>query len=142
MSKPNYYHILGVDETSTEEAIKSRYRSMAKLLHPDNNKSPRADVQFKELQEAYAVLSNYELRVEHDATLALAKISDEPADEIDNVMEAYSITKPRKKKKKKKRRDVPIPPPPQQQRPQRQATADFEDIPPGFEPRLDFLGGH
>lgn len=141
---PNYYHTLGVPEDASDEQIKSRYREMAKMLHPDRNHRPTAEKEFKDLQHAYAILSNNDLRLEHDATLALAKVSDEPADEVDNVLDMYSITKPKKKKKKKKKRQAEHPPPPPPQPPrhfQRPAEADFEQIPPGFEPRVDFLGG-
>ncbi len=54
----NYYKILGVEKGADEETIKKTYRQKALKLHPDRNYgSLRAEEQFKELSEAYAVLS-------------------------------------------------------------------------------------
>ncbi len=56
----DYYKILEVDENSTDEEIKKSYRSLSKKYHPDVN--PNGDEKFKEISEAYEVLSNKEKR--------------------------------------------------------------------------------
>lgn len=61
MSK-NYYEILGVSPIATEEEIKKSFRNFAKLYHPDENKDPGAAEKFKEVSEAYAILSDAKYR--------------------------------------------------------------------------------
>ena len=63
----DYYSILGVKETATTEEIKKAYRAKALKLHPDNNKSPDAESQFKELAEAYGVLSDDQKKERYNA---------------------------------------------------------------------------
>jgi len=62
MAKRDYYEVLGLAKGATKEEIKKAYRKLAKELHPDRNKAPNADDQFKELQEAYEVLSDDQKR--------------------------------------------------------------------------------
>ncbi|MCS7116765.1 MAG: molecular chaperone DnaJ [Nitrososphaerota archaeon] len=68
MSKPkrDYYEILGVPRNATKEEIKQAYRKLALQYHPDRNKSPDAEEKFKEISEAYAVLSDDEKRRQYD----------------------------------------------------------------------------
>ena len=57
--KRDYYEVLGVSKTATEQEIKSAFRKKAKEFHPDLNKDdPSAAEKFKEAQEAYSVLSD------------------------------------------------------------------------------------
>ncbi len=64
---PDYYDILGVSKTASEEEIKKAYRKKALEFHPDRNKNdPRAEEKFKEVSEAYAVLSDKEKRKQYD----------------------------------------------------------------------------
>ncbi len=56
MSK--YHKILGINETASDEEIKSAYRSLAKKYHPDVNKESNAENKFKEISEAYDILIN------------------------------------------------------------------------------------
>ncbi|SFK95118.1 curved DNA-binding protein [Paenibacillus sp. 1_12] len=62
----DFYKILGVDRKATKEQIKKAHKKMAKTYHPDVNKSPEAEKKFKEIQEAYEVLSNEETRAQYD----------------------------------------------------------------------------
>jgi molecular chaperone DnaJ len=66
MSKRDYYEILGVSKTATESEIKKAYRNLARQYHPDVNKSPEAENIFKEISEAYEVLSDKEKRERYD----------------------------------------------------------------------------
>ena len=54
----DYYSILGVPRDASEEQIKKAYRKMALKYHPDKNTSPGAEEKFKEVAEAYDVLSD------------------------------------------------------------------------------------
>ena len=57
--KRDYYEVLGVSKNASSAEIKSAYRKKAKELHPDLNKDdPHAEEKFKEVQEAYSVLSD------------------------------------------------------------------------------------
>ncbi len=66
MSKRDYYDILGVSKGTSKDEIKDSYRKLALQYHPDRNKSPEAEEKFKEISEAYAVLSDEEKRVQYD----------------------------------------------------------------------------
>jgi len=54
----NYYKILGISRTASEDDIKKAYRKLALKYHPDKNKAPGAEERFKEVAEAYEVLSD------------------------------------------------------------------------------------
>jgi len=65
-SKRDYYEVLGVSKNSASDEIKSQYRKLALKFHPDKNKSPDSAEHFKEISEAYAVLSDLEKRKIYD----------------------------------------------------------------------------
>ncbi len=65
-AKRDYYEVLGIDKTSSYSEIKSQYRKLALKFHPDRNKSNEAAEHFKEISEAYAVLSDNEKRKIYD----------------------------------------------------------------------------
>ena len=57
-NKRDYYEVLGVDKSADQDTIKKAYRTLAKKYHPDINKSEEAVEKFKEVQEAYEILSD------------------------------------------------------------------------------------
>ena len=61
----DYYKILGVPKTATEEEIKKAYRELAKKWHPDKNNGTETEM-FKNITEAYNILSDERKRKEYD----------------------------------------------------------------------------
>ena len=66
MASKSYYDVLGVSKDADEKEIKSAFRKLAKQYHPDVNKEAGAEAKFKEIGEAYAVLSDAEKRRQYD----------------------------------------------------------------------------
>src|SRR3989449_2873035 len=66
MDKRDYYDVLGVPKGAGKDEIKSAYRKLALQYHPDRNKAPEATERFKEISEAYAILSDDEKRNQYD----------------------------------------------------------------------------
>jgi molecular chaperone DnaJ len=64
--KRDYYEVLGVSRNASKDEIKDAYRKLAMQYHPDRNKAPDAEEKFKEISEAYAVLSDDEKRQQYD----------------------------------------------------------------------------
>jgi len=65
-TKRDYYDILGVSKSATESELKSAYRKLALKWHPDRNKEEGAEAKFKEINEAYEVLSSSEKKAKYD----------------------------------------------------------------------------
>lgn len=65
-SKRDYYEVLGVTRTATKEELKKQYRSLARQYHPDVNGEADAGERFKEISEAYEVLSDDDKRAAYD----------------------------------------------------------------------------
>jgi molecular chaperone DnaJ len=64
--KRDYYEVLEVSRQATADDLRRAYRRLAKMYHPDVNKDPAAEERFKEINEAYAVLSDEEQRAAYD----------------------------------------------------------------------------
>lgn len=65
-SKKDYYEVLGVQKSASVDEIKKAYRKLALEFHPDRNKAKDAEEKFKEISEAYAVLSDQKKREQYD----------------------------------------------------------------------------
>lgn len=67
MNEKDYYAILGVPKDADKRTIQKAFQQKARKLHPDVNKAPDAEEKFKEVSEAYAVLSDDQKRARYDA---------------------------------------------------------------------------
>ena len=65
-NKRDYYEVLGVPRSASKDEIKNAYRKLALQYHPDRNKSAGSEEKFKEISEAYAVLSDDQKRKRYD----------------------------------------------------------------------------
>jgi DnaJ-class molecular chaperone len=65
-AKRDYYEVLGVNKTATAAEIKSAYRKLALKFHPDRNKEDGAETKFKEINEAYQILSDAKKKQTYD----------------------------------------------------------------------------
>jgi molecular chaperone DnaJ len=65
-SKRDYYEVLGVSRTDSAEEIKKAYRRLARQYHPDVSQEPDAEARFKEINEAYEILSDQQKRATYD----------------------------------------------------------------------------
>ncbi|MBI2288396.1 MAG: DnaJ domain-containing protein, partial [Chloroflexi bacterium] len=65
-TKRDYYEVLGIERNANEEKVKSAFRKLAFKYHPDRNRNDGAEDKFKEINEAYEVLSNPDKRAAYD----------------------------------------------------------------------------
>lgn len=66
MNKRDYYEVLGVSKQASKQELKKAYRNLAKQYHPDRNKAADAEQKFREVQEAYEILSDDQKRSAYD----------------------------------------------------------------------------
>ena len=64
--KRDYYEVLGISRSASADEVKSAFRNLARQYHPDVNKAPDAEEKFKEINEAYGVLSDADKRAAYD----------------------------------------------------------------------------
>lgn len=76
MENRNLYSILGIKSTSNLNEIKKAYYSLAKKFHPDKNKHFFAEEKFKQITNAYEILSDFERRIEYDNQFCCDKFKD------------------------------------------------------------------
>jgi len=73
----DYYAVLGMPASATQDEIKKQYRKLAAKHHPDKNQNdPKAAERFKEISEAYQVLGDAEKRKQYDQMRQLARSAD------------------------------------------------------------------
>lgn len=77
----DYYEVLGVARDADQKAIKGAFRNLAMKYHPDRNKEPGAEDHFKEIAEAYAILSDPEKRAKYDSG-GFAGVADFSAEDL------------------------------------------------------------
>ncbi|HRW61732.1 MAG TPA: DnaJ domain-containing protein, partial [Defluviicoccus sp.] len=65
-TKRDFYEVLGVPKNASQDDIKNAFRSLARQYHPDVNNAPNAEEKFKEINEAYGVLSDADKRAAYD----------------------------------------------------------------------------
>jgi molecular chaperone DnaJ len=68
-SLPDYYKILEISQNATHDEIKKQYRQLAKKIHPDKNKGEKSEEIMVQINKAYEILSNKELRKKYDTYL-------------------------------------------------------------------------
>ncbi|MCP4449517.1 MAG: DnaJ domain-containing protein [Myxococcales bacterium] len=108
--KRDYYDVLGVGKKADDTELKRAYRDLARRYHPDLNPGPKAEERFKEINEAYAVVSDGKLRQRYDRYGHSAVNAGESGGGFDNVVDAFddliSDILRRRKKPKERGKDL------------------------------------
>ena len=68
--KRDYYDVLGVEKSASASDLKNAFRRLARKYHPDRSTEDDAEDRFKEIQEAYAVLSDDQKRAQYDRSVS------------------------------------------------------------------------
>ena len=76
----NYYEILQLDKKCNQDDIKKSYRKLALQYHPDRNKEPGSEEKFKEISEAYEILSDLHKKKQYDNQSNMMKTNINPHD--------------------------------------------------------------
>ncbi len=90
MPKRDYYEVLGVKRTAGQDEIKKAFRRLAFENHPDKNKGKRAEAVFKELSEAYAVLSDPKERAKYDRQLRVGNFQQYDFQGFDRTSDIFT----------------------------------------------------
>ncbi len=93
----DYYRVLQLHEEAEPEVVQAAYRTLSKKYHPDTNKEKDADERMKQLNEAYAVLSDGERRADYDRTRRNGATSSTTATRTRSTTTSTSTTTTRKK---------------------------------------------
>ncbi len=102
MQKKNYYLLLGLKNTSSADEIKAAYRALAKKYHPDKNQGNKASEEyFKEIQEAYATLSNPEKKRKYDLSFSTARLYSKQPTQTPYAGNAYKYAQQQAQQKKR-----------------------------------------
>jgi molecular chaperone DnaJ len=136
MGNRDYYDILGVGRNASDDEIKAAFRKLARQYHPDVNKSPDAEEKFKEINEAYGVLSDPDKRARYDrfgreGLGNLGGFHDYTVDFNDifeDLLSGFGFSTGRRSRRSPRRgRDL-----------QMQVTLDFEEAVFGVEKEIEF----
>jgi len=96
MQKKNYYILLGVHATASFDELKIAYRKLAKKYHPDKNPdNKKAEEYFKEIQEAYTILSNPEKRKKYDLKISFGDGYSQKKQYTQNAGTSYQYSQPK-----------------------------------------------
>lgn len=96
----NYYEILGISYTATQEEVKKAFRTLAKQYHPDVNKEDNATEMMQKITEAYEVLSDINKRKEYDKKLNIHKSGNQSNKAQRPNVHYHSYTKTREESEK------------------------------------------
>ena len=136
MTDRDYYDILGIGRNASDDEIKAAFRKLARQYHPDVNKEPDAEEKFKEINEAYGVLSDADKRARYDrfgreGLGSMGGFHDYTADFgaiFDELFGQFGFSTGRRSRRSPRRgRDV-----------QMQVTLDFQEAVFGVEKEIEF----
>jgi DnaJ-class molecular chaperone len=127
-----HYDTLQVPRDVDDLQLKKAYRTLAKRWHPDVCKEPQAESEFKKIQTAYSVLADRKTRRDYDMELKSLDAYGKPKDIFDDIIDGFNPAKAKPKAKRRTRAKQPR---------QKNASVELDEIPDGYEPDQDHLGG-